>query len=104
MSPIPSWVPDVSQAFQLESHFVDRFATIAALEQVVVQGSVERSEEHTSELQSLMRISYAVFFLKTKISVYAVRTDLHVHEVRKKENIVRADILTQRTNAIRLYH
>src|SRR3546814_8207398 len=24
-----------------------------------------RSEEHTSELQSLMRISYAVFFLKT---------------------------------------
>src|SRR3546814_4711682 len=25
---------------------------------------VERSEEHTSELQSLMRISYAVFFLK----------------------------------------
>src|SRR3546814_10042538 len=26
----------------------------------------ERSEEHTSELQSLMRISYAVFFLKKK--------------------------------------
>src|SRR3546814_1882758 len=28
----------------------------------------ERSEEHTSELQSLMRISYAVFCLKKKIS------------------------------------
>src|SRR3546814_8853820 len=27
---------------------------------------VDRSEEHTSELQSLMRISYAVFCLKTK--------------------------------------
>src|SRR3546814_3051801 len=27
---------------------------------------VPRSEEHTSELQSLMRISYAVFCLKTK--------------------------------------
>src|SRR3546814_20245895 len=27
---------------------------------------VERSEEHTSELQSLMRISYAVFCLKQK--------------------------------------
>src|SRR3546814_1814389 len=27
---------------------------------------VERSEEHTSELQSLMRISYAVFCLKKK--------------------------------------
>src|SRR3546814_5547201 len=28
--------------------------------------SVRRSEEHTSELQSLMRISYAVFCLKKK--------------------------------------
>src|SRR3546814_4074154 len=27
---------------------------------------IERSEEHTSELQSLMRISYAVFCLKNK--------------------------------------
>src|SRR3546814_6599106 len=29
-----------------------------------------RSEEHTSELQSLMRISYAVFCLKTKITIF----------------------------------
>src|SRR3546814_4233303 len=29
-------------------------------------GDVTRSEEHTSELQSLMRISYAVFCLKKK--------------------------------------
>src|SRR3546814_1336778 len=29
-------------------------------------GTVVRSEEHTSELQSLMRISYAVFCLKKK--------------------------------------
>src|SRR3546814_4351291 len=29
-----------------------------------------RSEEHTSELQSLMRISYAVFCLKTNIQQY----------------------------------
>src|SRR3546814_2626115 len=28
--------------------------------------ATERSEEHTSELQSLMRISYAVFYLKKK--------------------------------------
>src|SRR3546814_1832880 len=28
---------------------------------------LDRSEEHTSELQSLMRISYAVFCLKKKI-------------------------------------
>src|SRR3546814_5218571 len=31
------------------------------------QGRTVRSEEHTSELQSLMRISYAVFCLKKKI-------------------------------------
>src|SRR3546814_5549294 len=31
--------------------------------------SEKRSEEHTSELQSLMRISYAVFCLKKKKSV-----------------------------------
>src|SRR3546814_1285460 len=30
------------------------------------QGESQRSEEHTSELQSLMRISYAVFCLKKK--------------------------------------
>src|SRR3546814_10422277 len=30
------------------------------------ESQIERSEEHTSELQSLMRISYAVFCLKKK--------------------------------------
>src|SRR3546814_1433158 len=30
----------------------------------------DRSEEHTSELQSLMRISYAVFCLKKKTYIY----------------------------------
>src|SRR3546814_7092613 len=30
---------------------------------------LDRSEEHTSELQSLMRISYAVFCLKKKTSI-----------------------------------
>src|SRR3546814_2025596 len=34
--------------------------------QLPVAGDVLRSEEHTSELQSLMRISYAVFCLKKK--------------------------------------
>src|SRR3546814_5693943 len=32
----------------------------------MVPRNIERSEEHTSELQSLMRISYAVFCLKKK--------------------------------------
>src|SRR3546814_7614002 len=33
-------------------------------------GGQRRSEEHTSELQSLMRISYAVFCLKKKKRIY----------------------------------
>src|SRR3546814_6984250 len=33
-----------------------------------------RSEEHTSELQSLMRISYAVFCLKKKINTQNANT------------------------------
>src|SRR3546814_2043359 len=37
-----------------------------------------RSEEHTSELQSLMRISYAVFCLKNKNNHN--RTKCHLHE------------------------
>src|SRR3546814_7635804 len=40
--------------------------------------SIWRSEEHTSELQSLMRISYAVFCLKTK--QYALKPN---HESRE---------------------
>src|SRR3546814_9109346 len=36
------------------------------------QLAVIRSEEHTSELQSLMRISYAVFCLKKKKQKYKV--------------------------------
>src|SRR3546814_4935518 len=36
----------------------------------------ERSEEHTSELQSLMRISYAVFCLKKK------KTKIQISEIR----------------------
>src|SRR3546814_16485656 len=35
-----------------------------------------RSEEHTSELQSLMRISYAVFCLKKKIQTKNISTNL----------------------------
>src|SRR3546814_4859157 len=34
--------------------------------------SSRRSEEHTSELQSLMRISYAVFCLKKKNSINSI--------------------------------
>src|SRR3546814_4671526 len=35
-------------------------------EEMQLPAKLRRSEEHTSELQSLMRISYAVFCLQTK--------------------------------------
>src|SRR3546814_534968 len=38
----------------------------------VTKGVNSRSEEHTSELQSLMRISYAVFCLKKKTKQYTI--------------------------------
>src|SRR3546814_5109669 len=42
-----------------------------------------RSEEHTSELQSLMRISYAVFCLKNKISkTHKIHTDSSSQRMR----------------------
>src|SRR3546814_5866375 len=46
----------------------DRLCELNVIEQVahVCQTTIVRSEEHTSELQSLMRISYAVFCLKKK--------------------------------------
>src|SRR3546814_3325265 len=37
---------------------------------VIMTPSANRSEEHTSELQSLMRLSYAVFCLKKKTTKY----------------------------------
>src|SRR3546814_7964632 len=39
------------------------------IEDAVVDSVGVRSEEHTSELQSLMRISYAVFCLKKKTKI-----------------------------------
>src|SRR3546814_2281982 len=47
---------------------------------------VMRSEEHTSELQSLMRISYAVFCLKKKKKE---KTTYHLQTLTNKQNHIR---------------
>src|SRR3546814_6609002 len=54
-------MPAVRKAFQQSDE--DMIQSFASSE---VEALVARSEEHTSELQSLMRISYAVFCLKKK--------------------------------------
>src|SRR3546814_5466772 len=43
--------------------------------------AIARSEEHTSELQSLMRISYAVFCLKKKKKI---KQNNNTHKKQKK--------------------
>src|SRR3546814_4127775 len=48
----------------------DRLVEQAAGVGAKVEDVAQRSEEHTSELQSLMRISYAVFCLKKKKKLY----------------------------------
>src|SRR3546814_2150602 len=57
---VPSVITDCNKAFSRLSHV--NFLSFIKVEQALVQ----RSEEHTSEFQSLMRISYAVFCLKKK--------------------------------------
>src|SRR3546814_6204612 len=44
-----------------------------------------RSEEHTSELQSLMRTSYAVFCLKKKIITKTNSAIYHTHKTRQTQ-------------------
>src|SRR3546814_3869941 len=41
---------------------------------------VDRSEEHTSELQSLMRISYAVFCLKKTKNIKKTKSTIREYE------------------------
>src|SRR3546814_9661452 len=51
---------------------------------------LKRSEEHTSELQSLMRISYAVFCLtkkkKTEIIIHTMINDRHITTTTNSNN------------------
>src|SRR3546814_2034948 len=63
-----------------------RAFSIAAIRSSLLVASVRsvpsRSEEHTSELQSLMRISYAVFCLKKK------NTKPHVDRCRHQNTLL----------------
>src|SRR3546814_7562772 len=54
------------EALEMRDNLVERF----------------RSEEHTSELQSLMRISYAVFCLNTKKQPQSLQTHTYVMKLK----------------------
>src|SRR3546814_1063627 len=51
-----------NERVRIDGHDADDAPLVAAFEAI----EAARSEEHTSELQSLMRLSYAVFFLQQK--------------------------------------
>src|SRR3546814_11432093 len=60
---------DDAEIAEADTRLYGRFGQAAAADRIVVQvfgADRLRSEEHTSELQSLMHISYAVFCLKKK--------------------------------------
>src|SRR3546814_9327585 len=56
---------------------------------VEFDGVLARSEEHTSELQSLMRISYAVFCLKKKNQKQTESDDTRRHSYSIQHNDVK---------------
>src|SRR3546814_4292374 len=66
----------IADALQLLAH--GPAVDIGAAERVI---EVERSEEHTSELQSLMRSSYAVFCLKKKNSTNSKYKYYHTQRI-----------------------
>src|SRR3546814_7862504 len=47
--------------------------------------NIDRSEEHTSELQSLMRISYAVFCLKKKKIHKHIQNSMTIPSIKKQK-------------------
>src|SRR3546814_3106370 len=62
---------------------------VVSVDVPVVGQIIDRSEEHTSELQSLMRISYAVFCLKKKNNTNKKKTN----PVQNSTTIARCDSL-----------
>src|SRR3546814_4626292 len=66
MFPFHFWVADVYEG--------STNSVLAFLSTLPKAAGVGRSEEHTSELQSLMRISYAVFCLKKKKKANIIRS------------------------------
>src|SRR3546814_1587082 len=64
--PIPADTPPPART---SPWITDRTYAFSSRSDLFVGGDPMRSEEHTSELQSLMRISYAVFCLKKKTNI-----------------------------------
>src|SRR3546814_5080449 len=73
------WLADRMRAAGVELRLMQSFTDAHR-----VRGG--RSEEHTSELQSLMRISYAVFCLKKKTIIDTINNTTHTNNNITKRN------------------
>src|SRR3546814_7609903 len=72
--------------------------TANKLYQLVRKG---RSEEHTSELQSLVRISYAVFCLKKKCKIVIIDIQITLKQMLRTFISIRVNRSTKRRNVHR---
>src|SRR3546814_6810886 len=80
---------------------IEKFAECFDIVGDVIVGEecrADRSEEHTSELQSLMRISYAVYCLKKKIRRQKSLQSVHI----LRSNVSKQDTNTQLFSIITL--
>src|SRR3546814_4757214 len=67
--------PRAFPVFERDQKLAAEAAPTKAGAEPPTQSPAARSEEHTSELQSLMRISYSVFCLKKKNTHYTYKTN-----------------------------
>src|SRR3546814_1000998 len=101
----PNWTATIARGWKRSARRSDRVFRHAGLvpasnppraialearwtpEPVRGDGMSSRSEEHTSELQSLMRISYAVFCLKKKNKSHNHQTNTMQHTYKHQAPI-----------------
>src|SRR3546814_2393658 len=65
-APFLTWMSVRGESFSQSDVVTSQISLLNLQSAGILQQKEGRSEEHTSELQSLMRISYAVFCLKKK--------------------------------------
>src|SRR3546814_5683947 len=83
---VAKWTWRVKLSFSLAMDLMMEMRERAEEEAIrVFARNLKRSEEHTSELQSLMRISYAVFCLKKKKNPHSnqQQPDINQHKEHK---------------------
>src|SRR3546814_2086946 len=85
----PASAAHVGRGFRLRRQCADRDELLCRAAHLPRAAGALRSEEHTSELQSLMRISYAVFCLKKK--KYINNTDSSRRNILEVRSHMRLD-------------